>query len=117
MASSSPSSSTASSSGLVEAGEETEPDYRHASIDIFLTSEVHGQGLGSDAVRTLARWLFDERGHHRIVIDPAVSNERAIRAYERVGFTRVGVMRQYERGTDGNWHDGLLLDLLREDLR
>ena len=103
--------------GLVEAGEETEPDYRHASIDIFLTSERHGQGLGSDAVRTLARWLFDERGHHRIVIDPAATNERAIRAYERVGFTRVGVMRQYERGTDGDWHDGLLLDLLREDLR
>ena len=103
--------------GLVEAGEETEPDYRHANIDIFLTSERHGQGLGSDAVRTLARWLFDERGHHRIVIDPATANERAIRAYERVGFTRVGVMRQYERGADGDWHDGLLLDLLREDLR
>ena len=103
--------------GLAQAGEETDPEYRHASIDLFLGSAWHGQGLGSDTIRTLARHLFDVLGHHRKTIDPAVANERAIRSYESVGFKRVGVMRQYERGTDGDWHDGLLLDLLREDLR
>ena len=102
--------------GLAQADEEADPDYRHASIDLFLTTARHGQGLGADTVRALARWLFDERGHHRITIDPAVANERAIRSYERVGFKRVGVLRRYERGPDGDWHDGLLLDLLPEDL-
>ncbi|HJS69909.1 MAG TPA: GNAT family protein, partial [Gaiellaceae bacterium] len=62
--------------GLVEAGEENEPSYRHASIDIFVTAARRGQGLGADAIRTLARHLFDDRGHHRITIDPAASNER-----------------------------------------
>ena len=103
--------------GLVQAGEELDPDYRRASIDLFLGTDWQGHGLGADTVRTLARWLFEERGHHRITIDPALANERAIRAYERVGFKRVGVMRRYERGRDGRWHDGLLLDLLPEDLR
>jgi aminoglycoside 6'-N-acetyltransferase len=103
--------------GQVQYGEEAEPDYRHASIDIFLATAVHGQGVGSDAVRTLARYLFDERGHHRLTIDPAASNGRAIAAYARVGFKSVGVMRQYERGPDGTWHDGLLMDLLRDELR
>ena len=28
----------------------------------------------------------------------------------------VGVMRQYERGGDGQFHDGLLMDLLRDEL-
>jgi aminoglycoside 6'-N-acetyltransferase len=102
--------------GLAQAYEEADPDYRHASIDLFLTTARHGQGLGADTVRALARWLFEERGHHRITIDPAVANERAIRSYERVGFKRVGVLRRYERGPDGDWHDGLLLDLLPEDL-
>jgi aminoglycoside 6'-N-acetyltransferase len=102
--------------GLAQAGEETDPQYRRASLDIFLGTEWHGLGLGADTIRTLARWLFEERGHHRITIDPALANERAIRSYERVGFKRVGVMRRYERGTDGEWHDGLLLDLLPEDL-
>jgi aminoglycoside 6'-N-acetyltransferase len=103
--------------GLAQAGEELDPDYRHASIDLFLGTAWQGQGLGADTVRTLARWLFEERGHHRITIDPAVANERAIRSYERVGFRRVGVLRRYERGAGGDWHDGLLLDLLPEDLR
>ena len=103
--------------GLVQAGEEPDPDYRHASVDLFLGTAWHGQGLGADSVRTLARWLFEDRGHHRITIDPAVANTRAISSYERVGFKRVGVMRRYERGADGEWHDGLLLDLLPEDLR
>ena len=102
--------------GLVEAGEEDDPEYRHANIDIFLTAARSGQGIGGDAIRTLARHLFEARGHHRIVIDPAAANERAIRSYERVGFKRVGIMRNYERGVDGEWHDGLLLDLLRDEL-
>jgi aminoglycoside 6'-N-acetyltransferase len=68
-------------------------------------------------VRTLARQLFDEVGHHRLIIDPAAANERAIRCYERVGFRPVGVMRDYERGPDGSWHDGLVMDLLAGELR
>jgi aminoglycoside 6'-N-acetyltransferase len=59
------------------------------------------------------RLLIDERGHHRITIDPAVANAPAIRAYEKAGFRRVGVMRRYERDTGGEgWHDGLLMELL-----
>ena len=72
--------------------------------------------LGPEAIRLVARHLFGERGHHRLIIDPAVANERAIRAYEKVGFRRVGVMRRYERGADGTWHDGLLMDLLADEL-
>jgi aminoglycoside 6'-N-acetyltransferase len=102
--------------GLIEAGEEDDPDYRHANIDVFVSGARRGQGVGADAIRTLARHLFEDRGHHRITIDPAAGNEHAIRAYERVGFKRVGIMRRYERGVDGEWHDGLLLDLLPEEL-
>jgi aminoglycoside 6'-N-acetyltransferase len=34
-----------------------------------------------------------------------------------MGFKRVGVMRLYERGPDGTFHDGLLMDLLAGELR
>ncbi len=103
--------------GSIQTAEELQPDYRHAGVDLFLDTAHQGQGLGTDAIRTVARWLFDERGHHRLTIDPSAANERAIRAYERVGFRRVGVMRRYERGPDGTWHDGLLMDLLVGELR
>jgi aminoglycoside 6'-N-acetyltransferase len=82
-----------------------------------MATDRQRQGLGSEAIRVLARHLFEERGHHRLTIDPAAANERAIRAYERVGFRAVGLMREYERGPDGTWHDGLLMDLLAREFR
>ncbi len=102
--------------GAIQYGEETDADYRHGSIDIFMDPAVHRGGLGTDAVRTLARHLIVDLGHHRIVIDPAADNEPAIKCYAKVGFRPVGVMRKYEIGTDGTWHDGLLMDLLAEEL-
>jgi aminoglycoside 6'-N-acetyltransferase len=103
--------------GSIQYAEEEDPDYRHAGIDLFLDTDHQGLGLGRDAVRRLARYLFDERGHHRLIIDPAAANERAIRSYASVGFRPVGTMRRYERGPDGTFHDGLLMDLLRDELR
>ncbi|HXW35625.1 MAG TPA: GNAT family protein [Acidimicrobiales bacterium] len=103
--------------GMVQYSEETEPDYRHASIDIFIEPSAHGRGYGRDAVRTLARHLIRDRSHHRLVIDPAADNEAAIRCYEAVGFRPVGIMRHYERDWNGEgWHDGLLMDLLADEL-
>jgi aminoglycoside 6'-N-acetyltransferase len=102
--------------GAIQWGSEDEPDYRHANIDIYLDPAMHGRGLGTDPVRTLARHLIDDHGYHRLVIDPAADNAAAIRCYRKVGFRPVGIMRQYERGPDGSWHDGLLMDLLAEEL-
>ena len=102
--------------GAIQFFEEADPMYRHASIDVYLTASRHGEGVGSEAVRILARYLLEERGHHRLTIDPAAANTAAIRAYEKVGFRSVGVMRSYEQGPDGTWHDGLLMDLLAGEL-
>jgi aminoglycoside 6'-N-acetyltransferase len=99
----------------IEFDEEPDPDYRSASIDIFLATAVHSRGLGRDAVRTLARYLVEDRGHHRVTMDPAVENERAIRCYASVGFRQVGVMRQYEHVADGTYRDALLMELVAGD--
>ncbi len=104
--------------GLIQYWEETEPKYRHAAIDLFLDPSLHGRGLGAAAITRVVRHLIEERGHHRITIDPAIDNVAAIRCYEKVGFTRVGVMRSYERDVDGDgWHDGLLMELVSTDER
>jgi aminoglycoside 6'-N-acetyltransferase len=102
--------------GWIQWEAEEEPDYRHASIDIYVDPDVHGRGVGTDAVRTLARHLIVDHGHHRLTIDPAAHNTAAIRCYTKVGFRPVGVMRQSERGPDGTWHDSLLMDLLAPEL-
>ncbi len=102
--------------GLIMYTEEPDPYYKYASIDLTLDASHLGQGYGTDALRTLARHLFDVRGHHRITIDPAAANARAIVAYKKVGFKPIGVMRQYELGADGKWRDALLMDLLADEV-
>jgi aminoglycoside 6'-N-acetyltransferase len=102
--------------GAIQSQEEDDPEFRHAGIDLFLDPAHHGEGLGPDAIRALARYLVEERGHHRLTIDPAAANVRAIRAYEKVGFRKVGILRRYQLLPDGTWQDGLLLEVLAEEL-
>ncbi len=102
--------------GIIQAAEETDPRYRHGTIDIVLAERAQDRGLGTDAVRTVARGPIEARGHHRLTIDPAAHNARAIASYAKVGFRPVGLMRRYEGDLDGSWHDGLLMDLLADEL-
>lgn len=103
--------------GLIQYLEENTPRFRHAGIDLFLSGEHQGRGLGREAIAVLARHLISQRGHHRLVIDPAVANEAAIRCYQSVGFRAIGVMRRYELDhVSGKWTDSLLMDLLAEEL-
>ena len=103
--------------GVVEVTEELEPDYRHVALDIAIRADLHGRGFGRESLRVVIEHLIQERGHHRFTIDPAKENERAIRSYAWLGFRPVGVTRRSERAPDGRWRDGLLMDLLAEELR
>jgi aminoglycoside 6'-N-acetyltransferase len=99
--------------GLIQFGEEPEPDYRHAWVDIFIDPALHGGGLCADAIVTLVRHLVDERGHHRVTIDPAGDNAAAIRCYEKAGFRPVGVMHSAWRDPwTGAWRDTLFMELV-----
>lgn len=102
--------------GMIQFWENDHPRDRHAGIEIFIDPDLHGRGLGRDAVRTLARHLFDDLGHHRLVIDPPATNEVAIRCCAAVGFRPVGMMHGRERHTS-SVRDGLVMDLLPSELR
>lgn len=98
--------------GCIQYEEEDDPDYRQAGIDLFVAGRFQDRGVGSDALRTMIDHLLTVRGHHRITIDPAAANDRAVHVYGKLGFRQVGVMRRYERGADGAWRDALLMELV-----
>ena len=101
--------------GLVQHGEETWPDNRHAYIDIFIGDEFAGRGIGTAVMERVIRMLVDEHGHHRIVIDPAVENAPAIRCYEKAGFRTIGtVRRSYREPRSREWRDELLMEFVTE---
>jgi aminoglycoside 6'-N-acetyltransferase len=97
--------------GWLHVHEEADPDWPSVAFDVMVSERLRGRGYGREVLR-IAVDHFVTQGHHRFTIDPAVENARAIRAYEAVGFRPVGVMRRYERGADGRWRDGLLMELI-----
>jgi aminoglycoside 6'-N-acetyltransferase len=102
--------------GAIQWYQEREPAFRHAGMDIFLTTLMQGRGIGTETVRVLSRHLIDEHGFHRLVIDPSAANAAAVRAYGKVGFRPVGRLRSSWRAPDGTWEDQLLMDLLADEL-
>ena len=77
--------------------------------------DFRGRRLADHGARLLQRYLIFELGFHRLQLECYGFNERAIAHAERSGFVREGVRRKaYER--DGEWVDGVLFGLVREDL-
>ena len=74
-----------------------------------------GRRLADEAARLFQRHLLFELGFHRLQLEIYSFNERAQRHAERAGFVREGVRRKaYDR--DGEWVDGVIYGLVREDL-
>ena len=77
--------------------------------------DFRGRRIADEAARLLQRQLLDDLGYHRLQLEIYGFNERAIRHAERAGFVREGVRRKaYDR--HGEWVDGVLFGLVREDL-
>jgi RimJ/RimL family protein N-acetyltransferase len=82
---------------------------------IMLHPDHRGRGLGVEATRLLVRHLVFDLGYHRVQLEVYGFNERALGLFERAGFVREGVRRRaYDR--HGDWVDGVLFGLVREDL-
>lgn len=77
--------------------------------------DFRGRQLSDEAARTLQRHLLLDLDFHRLELECYGFNDRAIRHAERAGFVREGVKRKaYWR--HGEWVDGVLFGLIREDL-
>lgn len=82
---------------------------------LALDPRFRGRGVADEAARVLQRHLIFERGYHRLQLECYGFNERAIRHAERAGFVREGVKRKAYR-RHGEWVDGVMFGLVREDL-
>jgi RimJ/RimL family protein N-acetyltransferase len=77
--------------------------------------DFRGRRLADRAARLFQRHLIFDLDLHRLELECYGFNDRAIRHAERSGFVREGVKRKaYHR--HGEWVDGILFSLIREDL-
>lgn len=88
-----------------------------ATLGIFIGElDCRGQGFGGEAVRTLCAYAFDEMNLHKIRLDVQAGNAAAVKAYERAGFRKEGVLRE-ETYRAGRYLDLIRMGLLRGELK
>lgn len=88
---------------------------QNAEIGIHIDEvEYQGKGYGTDAMRTLLRFLFYEMNLHRVYLYVHDYNERAIRFYKKMGLREEGALRD-ATFTEGKFHDVIIMSILREE--
>jgi len=85
---------------------------RAAEVGIVIGEKDYwGKGYGTDALKTLLRFAFQEMNLHRVQLRVHDYNARALRCYEKCGFQHEGRQRQ-ALFRDGEYHDVLLMGIL-----
>jgi RimJ/RimL family protein N-acetyltransferase len=92
-----------------------EPEDRRAMLGIMIGErEYWGRGYGTDAIRTLFRFAFEEMNLNRVWLTAFEFNERSIACYRKCGFREEGRLRQ-DRFARGRYWDTLVMGILREE--
>ncbi|MEV7117368.1 GNAT family N-acetyltransferase [Kitasatospora griseola] len=87
---------------------------RSAHLGLGLLPSCRGKGYGTDVVAALCEYGFMVRGLQRLQVDTLADNHAMIRAAERNGFVREGVLRS-SAWVMGEFLDQVLLGLLARD--
>jgi len=88
-----------------------------ATIGIFIGAKGYwGKGFGTDALKILINFIFNEMNINKIALNVYSFNERAIKSYEKCGFKVEGTLRQalYK---NGQYYDDIIMGLLRDEYK
>ena len=87
---------------------------RTAAFGLFIGEpSAWNRGFGSDAIRTLVRFAFEEMNLQKLRIDVFDYNDRAKHVLETQGFVQEGRLRR-EFFRDGAYHDIVILSTFRD---
>jgi len=88
---------------------------RKATLGIVIGEKKYwNQGYGTDAIRALLKFAFRELNLNKVILDVLDNNKRAIRVYEKCGFTREGTRRE-EVFKDGSYRDIIRMSILSRE--
>lgn len=90
---------------------------RSASFRVFIGDKgAWDRGIGTECARLMLRYGFGKLNLNRIWLGVNAANERAVRAYEKAGFVKEGLLRQ-EQFRNGRYYDVVRMAVLREDYK
>ena len=95
---------------------DAEPENGRAELDVYVGEASHRNGgYGTDAIRVICRYGFDQMRLHGISLWVVPENEAARHVYRKLGFVEEGRERERFR-RDGKWHDLIVMSLLDGEL-
>ena len=91
---------------------------RNASghLSIILERKSWDKGYGTEVLKGTLEFLFDKMNFHRIWLRVSEGNHRAIRCYEKCGFSREGMLRE-DHFAHGGWKNSFIMSVLSEEYR
>lgn len=86
---------------------------RHACISLVIgEKEQWNKGYGTDAVKTLVRFAFQEMGLHKIYTHIIDSNSQSLKLFEKCGFEKEGILRDWYF-LKGGYHDRNIMSIIK----
>ncbi|MDD2591711.1 MAG: GNAT family protein [Erysipelotrichaceae bacterium] len=85
-----------------------------ATMGIYINKENRFKGYGSEAIKLLLSYAFDELNYHFVRVEVFAYNQDAVKTYEKCGFKQVGKWRQ-SRYHHGVYHDIILMDIIKDE--
>jgi RimJ/RimL family protein N-acetyltransferase len=90
---------------------------RHAKLAIVIgDKEYWDRGYGTEAVKVLLRLAFERMGRHRVELVVVTFNQRAIACYEKCGFRREGILRDFVFKL-GAFQDVVMMSILANEFQ
>lgn len=87
---------------------------RVATVGIMIgDKEYWGKGYGTDAMKVLIKFLFDDMNINKIRLSTFSFNERAIKSYKKCGFEIEGVLKE-EIFKDGKYYDDIIMSIFNK---
>jgi len=83
-------------------------------VGIFLGKRYWNKGYGTDAMKTLVNFIFNEMNMNKIKLNVYSFNKRAVKSYEKCGFVTEGILKQ-EFFRNGQYHDEYIMSILKSD--
>lgn len=86
-----------------------------SEVGIFIGDKDYwGKGYGTDAMKILIKFIFNQMNINKIKLKVFSFNERAIKSYEKCGFKKEGILRQ-EIFRNGKYHDEIIMGILKSE--
>jgi len=92
-------------------------DWKNSIVEVGIfigDKSLWGNGYGTDAMKVLVGFIFDQMNINKIKLKVFSFNERAIKIYENCGFKKEAILRQ-EIFRNGRYHDDVVMGLLKEE--